>query len=316
MRGFSRLYLALGLAACCVMPGWTYARAHVLYRFDTRPPEEIFSSGFVPRGRDTDLIRHTLAWTQESAFIATTLSFEAATSFADTYLQANPDATGYIYRIDADNHFYEVMPSLEHFLERERIAGIDSRFRFMEATLELAIQQFSWQQEFVSVTPIAASSIAWAIPMRRILEDDGSFGVRSGSVRDNMAWIGDQNTIANTRDYPVTWPTGASFSSSPSDSPLSACSEASGAFSLPAGMNCTGDLYAAAEGGAEGGDPIHLALLPSCSPSPPQKKKRRKKRSDAIPACYATLRIVNVSNRVRVDAVIHSEVGEGEFWRW
>lgn len=74
-------------------------------------------------------------------------------------------------------------------------------------------------------------------------------------------------------------------------------------------MNCTNDLYGAAEGGAEEGDPFHLALLPSCT-SP------KEKRSDPIPSCFSALRIVNMSNRMRIDAEIYSEVGAGESWRW
>ena len=87
---FGLLSVALGLALCGALPSRAYAKVSVVYRFDTRPPSEIFSSGFAPRGGDTNLIRHALAWTEESAFIATTASLEAAENFANTYVQADP----------------------------------------------------------------------------------------------------------------------------------------------------------------------------------------------------------------------------------
>lgn len=297
----------LVLAVCSAFPSWVSAKVHVVYRFDTRPPQEIFVSGFKPRGTDSNLIRHTLAWTEQSAFVATTSNYEVAETFAHTYLSAFPDSEGYIYRIEADDNFYEVIPSLERFLAQERAAGVAPQFRAMETTLEEAIQQFRWQREVVSAAPVPAASIAWAVSYRNSIGADGVYRVQPGLLQEHWLWTGDHNTFANTNPYQVTWPGEATSAS---------CSAAVGAASSPAGMNCTDDLYAAAEGGVEGGDPIHLALLPSCSPPQPEQERQRKKRSDPIPVCYAALRIVNVSNQIRLNAVTYSEVGDGESWRW
>ncbi|MGO4700954.1 scabin-related ADP-ribosyltransferase [Dyella sp. 2RAB6] len=304
-RWLSRLGLLLGLALCGAFPSWANGGVRFVYRFDTRPPEQIFASGFSPRGSDTSLIRHVLAWTEESAFVAATSSLEVATSLAITYLEANPGAVGFIYRIQADESFYEAIPSLEHFLAQERGAGIDPRHYYTERGLDYVIPQFTWQREFVATVPIRLSSISWALSYSSERGTDNNFHVRPGSYRHNTAWTGDSATFANTAPYTVTWPEDDA-SSSPS---LAICSPAVGAISQPAGMNCTNDVYGAAEGGAEDGDPIHLALLPSCA-SP------KEKRGDSIRFCFSALRIVNMSSRMRVDAEIQSEVGAGENWRW
>jgi len=303
---FGLLSVALGLALCGALPSRAYAKVSVVYRFDTRPPSEIFSSGFAPRGGDTNLIRHALAWTEESAFIATTASLEAAENFANTYVQADPDAPGYIYRIEADDSFYEVTASLESFLEQERQRGFPPRFRAMELTLQNAIQEYRWQQEYVSTVPIPPSLIAWARPYQGEVFADGSIAMREGAIQDNWNWAGVRNTFSNTGNYWVTWPDSAS------SSPVSSCTEAIGSLSIAAGMNCTDDLYGIAEGGREDGDPIHQALLPSSCPSSPKEK-----RSGNTPLCFPlAYRIVNLSKRMRIDSVIYSEVGDGESWSW
>jgi len=238
--------------------------------------------------------------------IATTASLEAAENFANTYVQADPDAPGYIYRIEADDSFYEVTASLESFLEQERQRGFPPRFRAMELTLQNAIQEYRWQQEYVSTVPIPPSLIAWARPYQGEVFADGSIAMREGAIQDNWNWAGVRNTFSNTGNYWVTWPDSAS------SSPVSSCTEAIGSLSIAAGMNCTDDLYGIAEGGREDGDPIHQALLPSSCPSSPKEK-----RSGNTPLCFPlAYRIVNLSKRMRIDSVIYSEVGDGESWSW
>ncbi|MFH8795576.1 hypothetical protein [Streptomyces sp. NPDC017941] len=45
-----------------------------LYRSDTRGPDEIFQSGFEPRGDNMDLLEHASGYSRDSGYVATTTS--------------------------------------------------------------------------------------------------------------------------------------------------------------------------------------------------------------------------------------------------
>ncbi|MGA3565240.1 polymorphic toxin-type HINT domain-containing protein [Micromonosporaceae bacterium DT59] len=49
-----------------------------LYRSDTRAPEEIFETGFEPRGNNMDLMEHASGWSRDSGYVATTTSERVA----------------------------------------------------------------------------------------------------------------------------------------------------------------------------------------------------------------------------------------------
>lgn len=58
----------------------------LLYRGDTRSPEVIFSEGFRPLGKNTDLLAH--AWDNKnppSIYVSTSISFEEATKFGTQF---------------------------------------------------------------------------------------------------------------------------------------------------------------------------------------------------------------------------------------
>ncbi|WSX36531.1 enterotoxin A family protein [Streptomyces halstedii] len=49
-----------------------------LYRSDTRGPDEIFESGFEPRGDNMDLLEHASGYSRDSGYISTTTSESVA----------------------------------------------------------------------------------------------------------------------------------------------------------------------------------------------------------------------------------------------
>ncbi|MFK4148214.1 RHS repeat-associated core domain-containing protein [Streptomyces sp. NPDC004065] len=73
-----------GLHTYYVLAGATPVLVHnsggacPLYRSDTRGPEEIFESGFEPRGDNMDLLEHASGYSRDSGYIATTTSESVA----------------------------------------------------------------------------------------------------------------------------------------------------------------------------------------------------------------------------------------------
>jgi hypothetical protein len=62
-----------------------------LYRSDTRPPSEIFDTGFDPRGSNMDVLEHASGWSKDSGYVATTRSESVAIRRG-----------GYVYEVRAD----------------------------------------------------------------------------------------------------------------------------------------------------------------------------------------------------------------------
>lgn len=282
-RWFSCHGALLVLALCSVLAGGAHAQVHTVYRIDTRPPEEIFASGFVAQGLDNNLINHVFGWTRETAFVSTTASLDVAERLARLYLEqsSDPDALIYIYRMNANQDFYAAIPSLQSFLEQQRGAPMAARNEEREAQLELGIHEYGWEQEFVSVAPVPPSSIYWGRPMRRERDSRGIVRYRRGEFRRNAAWVQMPEESASTHDYPVTWPVededqdstatptpAAEPEPSPSQPPppsppppaLSSCVDASWDVDEPVGVNCTGDLWAV----MSDGEAVHMAMLPPC----------------------------------------------------
>ena len=57
--------------------------ARTLFRADTRGPDEIFNSGFSPKGSNLDLVEHVTQNPADSGFVSTTHSLSSAQDFAD-----------------------------------------------------------------------------------------------------------------------------------------------------------------------------------------------------------------------------------------
>jgi hypothetical protein len=101
--------------------------AQVLFRADTRGPEEIFSRGFEPKGGNMNLWEHVTQNPADSGFVSTTNSLSSAQDFASE-IRAD-----YVYRL--------------------RASGIDVNATFGEAS------PFPWENEVAVPGSIPASSI-------------------------------------------------------------------------------------------------------------------------------------------------------------
>ena len=314
---FHRLIVSLVLIFAGAFPLLVRANVNVLYRFDTRPPAEVFAGGFTPRGGNSNLVLHVLTVPEQSAFISTTSSYMAALRFAREYLEhaQDPNAVAYVYGISANADFYPVTSSLEGFLRQERRRPAAERLEGMEAHVELAIRDFEWQQEYVTVTPIEPSSIFVGVEFRRIPDSFGGYLVHQGDLRHNPAASGERNTFANTHPYPMAWPSAAHGSaphgSPPAFAPASSCEDVGADASGAMGVSCEDDLY----GVESGGEHISLGMFPPCGVA------YEKKRGAGVPACFRSWRLVNLSKLARVmpEAISDIEAPADwyrDYWQW
>lgn len=168
----------------------------VLYRVDTRPPDEVFRDGFSAWGSDLDLVRHTInTQDRSSGFVATTSDLAAANRIANDYL-AQTDASGgrryrtvWVYRIAPDADMHNVAQSLRQIVARVQ-GRVDARKRQLAAVacgsdawhalqrevltwemyLEYAVfaqRQFEGQGEWVSTAVILGERVEAAVPVVR-----------------------------------------------------------------------------------------------------------------------------------------------------
>jgi len=283
----------------------------MLYRFDTRPFDEIFANGFTAKGDDRNLISHALTWTGRSAFIAATSNFDAVLRVAswDMEESRDPDAVGYIYGIAASNDFYHVTPSLESFLAQQRALPLDARNQEMEQRLELALTAYWWEREYVSVAPIPARSVLFGIQVSAGRDWRGRFSLQWGQFQthpDEEQHSELTNAHVYGDEHPMGWPSESPPSpSSPLGSPHS-CEDASGVHSGAIGVNCPGDLH----GVTDGIDHIQLAMLPSCH-SPV-----REERDIGLPLCFSNLPLANISKLTRLRAAAGFSSPDGDWGLW
>lgn len=95
-----------------------------VYRFDTRPPDEIFKKGFSSWGDNDNVFAHISGQScvlvppeqRTTAFIATTSDHGWASSRAITLSLIEPYQRVYVYRIRADSNFYSGMDSLNRYI--------------------------------------------------------------------------------------------------------------------------------------------------------------------------------------------------------
>lgn len=274
---------------CGVFPS-LYAQPKYVYRFDFRPPEVIFSSGFTARGHNRDLLRHVAFWAGDSAFIATTESYEVALRIARGHLRGPSDLTGYIYTISANPTFYPVTASLEGFLDRGRAEGIDQEHFMTAAAAQAAMEELRWEQEYVAAGPIWARWIHSAKPVDIVRGARGRIEVYERPRVLNSGWGVSEDDRASLLPYPMTWPV--------SDHAMPVCAatihELEDLEDLEnlEGEDCAGDLWMA----MDGDEYIHPAMLASCDLS------RKEKRSAGERACSEGPRLLNASKRVRAHA--------------
>lgn len=124
------------------------------YRADTRPPEEVFNTGFQNLGDNDRIIEHVegescFSGTQNSAFISTTLHSDFAVNWLSE--GRNSGNTYYVYEIRPTNNFYDVTSTLLRGYQ------ITQRQRFWDVAY-----YFQGQAEVVAFGGISAEQIVSA----------------------------------------------------------------------------------------------------------------------------------------------------------
>ncbi|CAE6962161.1 NAD+ ADP-ribosyltransferase activity [Vibrio sp. B1FIG11] len=132
--------------------------AITLYRGDTRPPEEIFQNGFQSLGSSTDLIRHISgaschAGTANSNYVSTSASSVSAYDFASEGASAEGHEFFYIYEIESDSSYIDVVATLRRAHE---IPGYTAPQRVILGNLA---GQADGEDEVLSQFLILASSV-------------------------------------------------------------------------------------------------------------------------------------------------------------
>jgi len=272
------------LLAVVALP--SMARTTFVYRFDTRPPQEIFATGFAPRGTNLDLMdRLTRRYmrsrgTGNSGLIATTADSHVALQIAGIHMAQRGLTQGYIYRIRADQHFYSAGLSLRDLRQRRLSAGMDT------SDIDEVIEDFGWEQTYVSDRAITADMIVAVDSAMSTGTPPLPGAIRASTDLDfsrrNPHYV-NRDTYANPAPYPMPGPAPRGPSLCPNPQPPGDDS-AQGAL----GPNCEDDVFAIASPGGY----LSLGGFPDCLPP-------RDKRSIPSVDCQA-LPTVNLSKRRRV----------------
>lgn len=93
-----------------------------VFRAESRPPSEVFDSGFTPWGNNINVNAHILGFSggrgsRDSALIPTTSNSDIVRRFAIDLLNVARDATSYICNIQPDANFYSASTSIYNIYE-------------------------------------------------------------------------------------------------------------------------------------------------------------------------------------------------------
>jgi len=144
----------------------------IVYRFDSRSPDEIFRDGFRPWGDNLNLLAHLSGETctyanvgtsdRDSGFVSTTTSEAFALERAGNGAR-RLGAEFYVYQIQPDNNAYNTLQTLEHYDENDLGPPIPPNTFLTAAT----------QREVFNVGAIRPNQII------------GAFAVRLGAQQNN-----------------------------------------------------------------------------------------------------------------------------------
>jgi len=129
----------------------------IVYRIDSRPPNEVFAAGFHSWGDDEDLLRHVSGESindRTSAFIATTSNWMTIEQMARTLLGPNTQAWAYAIRPSVNFHDINgslINSSLQHA----------NNLNISRQSMSL-YRVYSWQEEFAAYNTIANTQIHYA----------------------------------------------------------------------------------------------------------------------------------------------------------
>ncbi|WP_158134199.1 scabin-related ADP-ribosyltransferase [Vibrio navarrensis] len=106
-----------------------------VYRFDSRPPEEIFQTGFTPQGSNPSLYHHVVenhpeleSYEERSNYVATTHDRTIAERWARDYLylEGHESDLVYIYEIIPNSDFYSVVDSFQSAIDGGRFSSVEN----------------------------------------------------------------------------------------------------------------------------------------------------------------------------------------------
>lgn len=194
----------------------------LIYRIDSRPPEEIFNHGFRPWGSNNNFFHHILGYSlgdeipedRRSGIISASDSPDSSLRFFGGMLN-NPfeGLQYYLYEIRADENVYSAQRTASFYQQRIRTGLIN----FEEGDLETAIdavdsiyREFAYQREWFNVGPIPRERIrsAWrvdSVPINPIhirhQQDTVYFTPRINDPEIRNDHYIDANTYANNLPY-------------------------------------------------------------------------------------------------------------------
>lgn len=150
----------------------------LIYRIDSRPPEEIFEHGFRAWGTNTNFFRHILGYSlggdlsesEGSAFISASDSPDSSLRFFGGMLNEPGDPLEYyLYEIRADNTVYSALRTASFYQQRINTGLVDFQDETDMETMIDAVDsifgEFAYQREWFSVGPIPRERVrsAWRI---------------------------------------------------------------------------------------------------------------------------------------------------------
>lgn len=164
-----------------------------VYRIDSRPPDDIFNNGFSSWGQNNNVFSHISGAScveqdqqqRDSGFIST--SANSDWSMAMTYIRSRQFTNEhiYLYRIRADEHFYNAVSSLELYA-RNNPDTVVSEFNYVPARTAT---------EYITPHNILSENIDMAVDF---FTPDGGDTVTNSSTNSNYR---DANTRASTQAY-------------------------------------------------------------------------------------------------------------------
>lgn len=169
-----------------------------VYRYDTRPPGEIFNNGFTAMGVElgnNDPLLHIVGGDvlDDTRFISTSESPGALVNvFTEMQIESNTREI-YLYRIRAAPNFYSMLDYLNNLIQIGHITG-DSRVTLAASLLE----RYRYQREWFAVDRIDANQIAG---VQRLL-NHGEEHVSIGPEELNRNYV-DRDTHASAIPYPL-----------------------------------------------------------------------------------------------------------------
>jgi hypothetical protein len=151
----------------------------VLYRVDTRTPDEVFPDGFQPLGKDTNLIAHVIGQSiadRTSAFVGLTDNLEYAQRLAIQITNGAGRPNAYIYTIESRRSMFSVNASLrdsDDALQAGGLTDTDTYRIFLNSVLSATQHQHEWVADGAIPGPAIRSATGYGYAAPSTAGSDG-----------------------------------------------------------------------------------------------------------------------------------------------